>query len=57
MSSRKHSGKKNRLARARRQTRWAPVWLIPKVFGPGRKVHPSRLNRIKRTWRRRSIRP
>ncbi len=57
MSSRKSSGVKKRLTKAGRQTRWAPFWLIPKVFGPGRKVHPSRLNRIKRTWRRGKIRP
>ena len=56
MSSRKSSGKKNRLVRAKRTTRWAPFWLIPKVFGLGRRVHPSRLNKVKRNWRRGKIR-
>ena len=45
-------GKKLRLAKRARQTRWAPFWIIPKVYGKGRRVHPSRLTKIKRNWRR-----
>jgi ribosomal protein L39E len=56
MSSRKTSGKKIRLIKAQKQTKWAPFWLIPKVFGVGRKVHPSRLTRKKRNWRRNRVR-
>ena len=56
MSSRKTSGKKNRLIKASKQTKWAPFWLIPKVFGLGRKIHPSRLTKKKRHWRRNRIR-
>jgi len=55
MSSRKPSGKKNRLIKAQSQTRWAPFWIIPKVFGLGRKVHPSRLTQRKRHWKRTRI--
>jgi|TARA_B100000925_G_scaffold276379_1_gene243454 ribosomal protein L39E len=52
MSSRKPSGRKNRLTVEARRTRWAPFWLIPKVFGKGRRVHPSSLTVKKRRWRR-----
>ena len=52
MSSNKLLSKKLRLAKRRKQTKWAPFWLIPKVFGKGRRVHPSRITRIKRNWRR-----
>jgi len=55
MSSRKPSGRKNRLISAGRQTRWAPFWIIPKVFGVGRRVHPSALTKKKRRWRKSSI--
>ncbi len=56
MGSRKPSGKKKRLASAQKQTKWAPFWLIPKVFGTGRKVHPARLTRKKRSWQRQKLR-
>lgn len=52
MGSIKTSGKKKKLASAAKQTRWAPFWLIPKIFGPGRKIHPARITRKKRRWRR-----
>ena len=55
MSSRKPSGKKNRLIKAATHTRWAPFWIVPKVFGLGRKVHPSRLTQKKRHWKRTRI--
>ena len=51
----KHPSRKQRLAKHGRQTKWAPFWLIPKVFGKGRKIHPGRLTVVKRTWRRRKI--
>ena len=52
MSKNKNLPKKLRLAKKSKQTRWAPFWVIPKIFGPGRRVHPSRHTRIKRSWRR-----
>ena len=45
-------GKKLRLAKLGRQTKWAPFWIIPKIFGKGRRIHPSRVTKVKRTWRR-----
>lgn len=51
-----HPSRKKRLTKAAKQTKWAPFWLIPKVFGKGRKIHPSRLTVVKRSWRRKKIR-
>lgn len=47
-----HLSRKKRLAKHGRQTRWAPFWLIPRIFGAGRRVHPSRITAVKRSWRR-----
>jgi ribosomal protein L39E len=55
MARYKHISRKKRLAKAGRQTRWAPVWAIPKKFGKGRVLHPSRITRVKRNWRRNKI--
>lgn len=51
----KHIARKIRLARHNRQTRWAPFWTIPKMYGPGRQVHPGRHTVVKRNWRRTKI--
>ena len=48
----KHKSRKKRLVKLGEQTKWAPFWLIPKVFGKGRRVHPSRITHRKRSWRR-----
>ena len=45
-------GKKNRLAKLLKQSKWAPFWTVPKIYGPGRRVHPSRHTEVKRSWRR-----
>jgi ribosomal protein L39E len=52
MASNKTSGKKKRLGHAAKQTHWAPIWVIPKALGKGKKVHPSAINPDKRHWRR-----
>jgi ribosomal protein L39E len=52
MTRNKPFPKKKRLAKLGRQTKWAPFWLIPKIFGVGRRVHPSRITHVKRNWRR-----
>lgn len=44
--------KKRHLAKHARRAKWAPFWLIPKVFGTGKRVHPARITRIRRSWRR-----
>ena len=47
-----HKSRKLRLAKLGRQTRWAPFWTVPKIYGTGRRVHPGRHTAVKRTWRR-----
>jgi ribosomal protein L39E len=44
--------KKLRLSKKLKQTRWAPFWTVPKIYGKGRRVHPGRHTFIKRNWRR-----
>ena len=44
-------GKKEKLAKQARRTKWVPVWVILKKFGPGKKVHPSAITKYKRSWR------
>ncbi|HLD02765.1 MAG TPA: 50S ribosomal protein L39e [Candidatus Nanoarchaeia archaeon] len=50
----KSPGKKQRLAKKRKQTKWAPFWTVPKIYGRT-KVHPGRHTHIKRSWRRTKI--
>lgn len=56
MARYKSALKKSRLAKAGERTKWAPFWTTFKVFGKGKKVHPSRITRIKRSWRRTRLR-
>lgn len=55
MGSNKSSGRKQRLIKRKRQTRWAPFWTIPKKYGKDRRVHPGRHTTIKRNWRRQKL--
>jgi|GEM_PF-321297 len=55
MPKRKTLNRKLRLGKQGRRTNWAPFWLIPKVYGQGKRIHPSRLTRVKRSWRRNKI--
>ncbi len=52
MSRYKQPAKKNRLAKKGSQTKWAPFWTVPKVYGKNRRVHPGRHTHVKRSWRR-----
>ena len=54
MTRYKHPAKKQRLIKANRNTSWAPVFVILKKFGIGKKVHPSALGQ-KRSWRRNKL--
>lgn len=51
-SQKRHYQKKIKLAKANKQTRWAPVWVVLKKLGKGKKVHPSAVTRFKRHWKR-----
>ena len=48
----KNKAKKEKLAKKARQTRWAPVWVVLKKFGMGKKIHPSAMTKNRRSWRR-----
>ena len=48
----KNQKKKATLAKKARQSKWAPVWVVLKKFGMGKKVHPSAITRNRRSWRR-----
>jgi ribosomal protein L39E len=51
----KNPQKKATLAKHGRRTKWAPVWIVLKKFGIGKKIHPSRITKYKRNWRRRKL--
>jgi len=44
--------KKSKLAVAGRQTKWAPVWVVMKKYGAGKRIHPSATTAYRRSWRR-----
>ena len=52
MTTYKHPAKKKRLSKKMKQTKWAPFWTVPKIFGKNRRVHPGRHTHIKRNWRK-----
>lgn len=52
MARHKSKGRKIRLAKLNKRTRWAPFWTVPKIYGKSRRVHPGRHTIIKRSWRR-----
>ena len=49
------SSKKRHLAKAGKHTKWAPFWAVLKKFGQGKKVHPSAITHVKRSWRRKKL--
>ena len=44
--------KKIKLSKQGKRTKWAPFWIVIKKFGMGKRVHPSRMTRIRRSWTR-----
>jgi len=57
MSKVKPLAKKLRLIRKRRQTKWAPFWIIPKIEKGMKKAHPSKYTYVKRSWKKTRIKP
>jgi len=47
-----YDDKKSKLAVKGRQTKWAPVWVVMKKYGTGKRVHPAATTAVKRSWRR-----
>ena len=52
MYEKKRQQKKNKLSKANKRTKWAPVWVVLKKFGAGKRGHPSAVTKIRRQWRR-----
>ena len=48
----KNQIKKSKLAKKGRQTKWAPIWAVLKKYGVGKRIHPSRMTKHRRSWRR-----
>ena len=48
----KDAGKKATLVKMQRRTRWAPVWVVLKKYGKGKRIHPATTTRFKRSWKR-----
>lgn len=42
--------KKRHLAKAGKQTKWAPYWTVMKKYGTGKRVHPSAITHVRRRW-------
>ena len=38
--------------KAGKQTKWAPIWVVLKKYGTGKRVHPSAVTAYRRSWRR-----
>jgi len=55
MGRNKTKAKKIKLGKESRHTRWAPIWIIPKINNGIKKIHPMRYTTVKRTWRRKKI--
>ena len=53
--SKARSMKKVILGKAAKQTKWAPFWTVMKKFGKGKRIHPSAITHVKRSWRRTSL--
>lgn len=51
----KNPKKKSILAKHGRRTKWAPVWAVLKKYGIGKRVHPSAMTHVKRSWRRNKL--
>ena len=47
----KKTQKKIILSKLERRTKWAPFWVVIKKYGKGKKVHPSKMTRVRRNWR------
>lgn len=48
----KNQSKKVKLMKSAKQTKWAPVWVVLKKYGIGKRIHPSAITRYRRSWRR-----
>lgn len=54
---RKHNqlSKKSHLDVWGKRTKWAPFWTVMKKHGTGKRIHPSSMTHVKRSWRQRKL--
>ena len=52
MNEKRRHQKKIKLSKAGRRTKWAPIWVVLKKFGMGKRIHPSTVTNNRRNWRR-----
>ena len=52
MNEKRKYQKKIKLGKHGRRTKWAPIWVVLKKFGTGKRIHPSSITKIRRHWRR-----
>ena len=52
MYEKRKQQKKIKLSKANKKTRWAPVWVVLKKLGAGKRVHPSSVTHVRRSWKR-----
>ena len=55
MARNKHPSFKQKLQKFGTQHKWAPFWTVLKIYGKGKRVHPSRHTAVKRHWRRNNL--
>lgn len=55
VKEKKQRQKKVRLTKPGRRTKWAPIWVVVKKFGAGKRIHPSAITRLRRNWRIRKL--
>lgn len=48
----KNFQKKQTLGKKARQTKWAPIWIVLRKYGKGKKIHPASTTRYRRNCRR-----
>ncbi len=51
-SRKKKNQRKIKFSKQVRRIKWAPVWVVLKKFGSGKRVHPSSITKVRRSWRR-----
>lgn len=55
MARKRKYQKKIKLSKHGKRTKWAPIWVVLKKFGHGKRIHPSAITKIRRHWRLRKL--
>ena len=52
MNEKRKYQRKIKMSKHGKRTKWAPIWVVQKKFGAGKRIHPSAITKIRRSWRR-----